>query len=146
MGMNYEFEHSIGCPVSRDFAWRFWSDVGNWAVVDPSVEWVRLDGPFVSGSRGTTKPRGFDATEWVLSEVQDGGSAVIEVTARGAVMRFSWVFEESSSGGTRITQRVSLEGERAGDYVEAMKGFEEGIPAGMRSLAQSMVRAANGAA
>jgi hypothetical protein len=146
MAMSYEFEHSIECPVGRDFAWRFWSDVGNWGVVDPSVEWVKLDGPFASGSRGTTKPRGCEPTEWVLSEVRHGRRAVIEVTAPGAVMRFSWAFDGLASGGSRITQRVSLEGERAGDYLEAMKGFEGGIPAGMGSLAQAMVGAADGAA
>ena len=144
--MNYEFMHSVECPVGRDFAWHFWADVGNWAAVDPSVEWVRVDGPFASGSRGTTKPRGFAPTEWALSDVHDGRSAVIEVEAAGAVMRFFWVFEDSVNGGTRITQRVSLEGEKAGDYLEGMKGFEEGIPAGMNSLARAMVRAAGGAA
>ena len=144
--MGYEFRHSTDAPVSRDFAWQFWTNVENWVVVDPSVEWVNLDGTFASGARGTTKPQGFAQTGWMLSGVQEGRRAVIEVAVPGAVMRFLWVFEESAGGGTRITQRVSLEGERAEDYLGGMKEFEEGIPAGMRSLAQAMVRAANGAA
>jgi hypothetical protein len=146
LDLNYEFEHAVECPVERDFAWRFWTDVGNWAAVDPSVEWVKLDGPFASGTRGTTKPRGFAATEWVLAEVEDGKGAVIEVSVPGALMRFAWVFEEKAPGVTRITQRVSLEGEEAGLYAGVMKEFEEGIPAGMSSLARAMVRAANDAA
>jgi Polyketide cyclase / dehydrase and lipid transport len=146
VGVGYKFEHAVECPVGRDFAWRFWSDVGNWAAVDSSVEWVKLDGPFARGTKGTTKPRGFAVTEWVLAEVQDGRSAVIEVAAPGAVLRFSWAFEEQAAGVTRITQRVSLEGERAGDYAGAMKEFEAGIPAGMSNLARAMARAANDAA
>lgn len=146
MAMGYEFAHSIECPVSRDFAWRFWSAVENWAAVDPAVEWVSLDGPFASGTRGVTKLHGLGPMEWRLSVVQDGRSATIEIMVDGAVVKFCWRFEEQASGGVRITQRVSLEGERAGEYLEGMRELEQGIPAGMHSLAVGMVRAAEGAA
>jgi hypothetical protein len=61
-------------------------------------------------------------------------------------VKFFWEFEESRGRGTLITQRVRLEGERAGDYLEGMEALRTGIPAGMRSMAQAMVRAANRAA
>jgi len=140
--MAFEFEHSVECPVARDFAWRFWADVSNWPTVDPSVEAARLDGPFAAGTKGTTKPRGLPPTQWTLVEVREGRSAVIEVSAPGAVLRFGWVFEDAAGGGTRMIQKVSLEGARAGEYAEGMKGLEAGIPAGMRGLAAAMSRAA----
>ena len=31
--MAYRFEYSIECPVAREFARRFWSDVNNWAAL-----------------------------------------------------------------------------------------------------------------
>jgi hypothetical protein len=140
--MSYEIEHIIECPVSRDFAWQFWSNIENWAAVDPAVESVKLNGPFAAGTKGTTKPRGSSPTEWELIEVQKDKSAVIELSVPGAVLRFLWVFESTTSGRTLITQRVMLEGERADDYVAEMRGLEKGIPEGMRSLVQGMVRAA----
>jgi hypothetical protein len=39
--MAWEFEHSVECQVSRDFAWRFWTNVANWTL-DTSVESVTL--------------------------------------------------------------------------------------------------------
>jgi len=59
-----EFEHSIECQVGRDFAWKFWTNVDNWAAVDPAVEWAKLEGPFIAGTKGRTKPRGADPNEW----------------------------------------------------------------------------------
>jgi hypothetical protein len=44
------FEHAVECQASTAFAWRFWTDMNNWAIVDPAVEWAKLDGPFVAGA------------------------------------------------------------------------------------------------
>lgn len=138
--MEYEFTHAVECPVPSDFAWRFWTNVENWPVVDSSAEAVTLDGPFAAGTRGSTKPRGLPPTEWELTEVEEGRRAVIAITLPGAVFSFEWLFEDAAGGGTRMTQRVTLEGERAAEYAGALPEFAAGIPAGMRSLAAAMER------
>jgi hypothetical protein len=51
-------------------------------------------------------------------------------------------FEDTAGGGTLITQRVTLGGERASDYAAGMKELEKGVPEGMRSLARGIIRAA----
>lgn len=140
--MAERFEHSVECPVDRDFAWRFWTNVENWAAVDSSVESVTLEGPFAEGSKGRTKPRGLPPAEWELIEVVEGRRAVIGVEVPGAVFTFRWVFERTPAGGTRITQRVSVAGERAAEYKGAVGEFARGVPAGMRSLADAMAKAA----
>jgi hypothetical protein len=139
--MSYEFEHSVKCPVSRDFAWQFWSNVENWAAVDPGVESVKLDGEFAAGTKGLTKPRGAPETEWQLLEVEDGQSVVVGVFVPGAVWKFVWLFEDSNDESTIITQRMVLEGERADDYAEAVAMFKKGIPDGMQSLVRGIVSA-----
>jgi hypothetical protein len=139
-----EFEHSIECQVERDFAWKFWTNVDNWAVVDPAVEWAKLEGPFIAGTMGRTKPRGADPNEWKLAEVEEGNRAVIEIAAPGATVKFHWGFVDIIGGGTRMTQKVTLEGERAAEYEEGMKGLENGIPSGMERLVEAMVKAARG--
>lgn len=140
-----EFTHSLECPAPREFAWAFWSEVGNWAAVDSAVESVGLDGPFEAGARGETKPRGHAAVAWRLAEVEEGRGATIEMELPGAVLRFAWTFEESGAGGTKITQRVTLEGERAGDYAGGMEGLGRGVPEGMRRLAEAIAAARGGA-
>jgi hypothetical protein len=54
---------------------------------------------------------------------------------------FAWEFEELSEGVTRMTQHVTLEGERAEDYAEGMRMLEEGIPVGMGKLAEAIAKA-----
>src|SRR5262245_47767900 len=139
----WEFEHSITCPVNKDFAWAFWTAVENWAAVDSSVESITLEGQFIAGTKGVTKPRNMDLVEWYLREVEGGRRAVIEVPAPGAALRCVWTFEAAANGGAHITQQASLIGENAGDYVEMFgRELEKGIPQVMRNLCEAMQKAA----
>ena len=140
----WEFEHSVICPVSRDFAWAFWTTVENWAAVDSSVESVTLDGQFIAGTKGVTKSPGMEPIAWHILEADGGHRAVIEVPAPGAALRCLWMFEDATSGGTRITERASLIGENAGEYVEMFgRELEKGIPQVMRNLSEVMQKAAS---
>jgi hypothetical protein len=139
----WNFEFTVECAASRDFAWRFWTDVRNWPVVDPSVESVSIDGPFRSGAQGTTKPRGADTVHWQLADVREGHAAVVTITVPGAALRFSWKFEDSG-GGRRITQLASFEGNMAQVYLPAIAPeLEKQMPAGMRKLAEAIEHAAS---
>lgn len=144
--MSYEFEHSVECPAAREFAWGFWSDLRNWTSVDPALESVTVDGPFAAGARGETRPRGQAPVSWRLAEVSEGRGATFEVAVPGAALRFAWTFEEAAAGGTRVTQRVTLGGDRAGEHLGGMKMLEQGIPVGMRRLAEAIANEAGRAA
>ena len=139
--MEWKFTHSVECPVSREFAWQFWTNVDNW-LFDVSVEVVTLDGPFVAGTTGTTKPRGGEPINWQIVESEDGQRAVIVINLPGAVVEFHWQFEDLPDAATRITQHVTMEGERAADYLEGAAQLEKGIPQGMRKLAEVITKAA----
>lgn len=143
--MEWEFTHSVECPVGREFAWQFWTTVDNW-LFDVSVEAVTLDGPFATGSRGVTKPRGGDPIHWQIVEVEAGHRAVIEIDLPGAVVQFRWRFEEIADAATRITQQATLAGERAADYLAGAAQLEQGIPEGMRKLVDEITGAAQRAA
>ena len=137
----WSFEHAVECAVTKDFAWKFWSDVSNW-ILDPDIESVTLDGPFANGSRGTTNSRSSGPIEWQLADVEPGRTATVEVTFPGAVGRFRWIFEAAGKS-TRITQNVSIDGPHAQDFVHVMAaGLENGIPLGMDKLCRKIVEAA----
>ena len=144
MKPDWTFEHSVIVHASREAAWKFWSNVANWAVVDPAVEWVRLDGPFEAGARGETKPVGSPPTAWSLAEVDPYRHARIEIEAPGATAVFVWMLADNADGATILTQRATLVGPCAGDYTEMLRGLEEGIPAGMEKLAAAIESAAPG--
>ena len=135
----WSFEHSLVCAVPKEFAWNFWTDVRNWSL-DADVESVDLDGDFRPGARGVTFSKTSGKVEWQIAEVQPG-RAVIEFAAPGAVAQFAWTFADEQ-GRTKITQRASLSGEQAAQYVESFgRGLEAGMPSGMRKLCESIEKA-----
>lgn len=131
-------EHSVDCAVEPNFAWAFWSNVRNWAAVDPAIEFVTIDGPFAAGTTGSTKQPGLDPIQWKIVEAQEGESAVIEISAPGAVAKFHWQFAPLENG-TRITQRVTMEGEQVDDYTKTIGvQLEKELPAGMQRIADAI--------
>jgi hypothetical protein len=137
----WSFEFSVECSVSPDFAWRYWTNVKNWAL-DLDVESVTLNGPFESGFRGVTISKSAGAIEWRIADVQPG-RAVIEFPAPGALATFIWTFVDSD-GGSKITQRADLSGPDAARYLDFAKALETGIPAGMHTLCEAMHDSAHG--
>lgn len=137
--MAWTFEHSVDCAVPIDFAWRYWTDVKNWAL-DADVESVEIDGPFAAGACGITNSKSSGYIKWQIAEARVG-QAVIEFPLDGATGRFVWTFEDAGER-TRITQRCSLEGEQADGYAEAIgPSLEAGIPEGMAKLCRAMEEA-----
>src|SRR5205085_10631628 len=68
--------------------------------------------------------------------------SIIEIHLPGAVVTFRWQFAELPNTATRITQRVTLAGERATDYLAGAAELEKGIPEGMRQLVEEIIKAA----
>ena len=138
MEETYTFEYGIECPVTREFAWQFWSTVSNWAL-DSDVESVELNGLFASGSCGVTVSRSSGRIEWKLRNVQPEKSAIVEISVPGAKAQFEMIFEDSGEA-TRITQRVRIEGKNALVLGQAL---QQGIPEGMKKLCTKMAEAAS---
>jgi len=136
----WSFEHSVECPVTADFAWRFWTDVDTWRL-DADIEAVERHGPFAAGTRGATISRSSGRVEWRIASVEPNTGAVIEIPLPDAVFQCRWTFEGLGSS-TRITQRLSLIGEGAAALVSAVAPFETHTPAGMQKLCAAMARAA----
>jgi hypothetical protein len=80
MNEGWTFEHTIECPVSREFAWSFWTNVRNWAL-DPDVVSVQIQGPFAAGANGVTQTKSSGRIEWRVAELQFG-KAVLEFPAQ----------------------------------------------------------------
>ena len=136
----WSFEHSVDVAVEPEVAWHFWTNVANWRF-DPSLEWVTLEPGFVAGAKGVTKPRGADPIVWSIPHTGKG-DATIEMLFPGALVTFQWTFRPAGTGRTRITQAVTLSGPQANDYTGlAESQLAEGIPQGMRKLAQEIERA-----
>jgi hypothetical protein len=135
----WEITHSVETKASPVFAWHFWTDIANWD--DPPAEF-ELDGPFVAGSRGATKLPGQKTLHWLIREVNPPSAATIEMSLDGAVLSFEWQFAGLADGGTRLTQRIVLKGEKGDLYRSQVKAaFTANLPDGMNRLATAMANA-----
>jgi hypothetical protein len=76
---------SVETSASPAFAWDFWTNVANWA--DPPAEF-QLDGPFATGSRGTTRLPGQKPLHWFIREVSPPNAATIEMRLGDASLLF----------------------------------------------------------
>jgi hypothetical protein len=111
----YQLEESVEAEVSPLFAWSWRTDIKNWD--DPPAQF-QLDGPFASGSWGTTLLPGQDPLRWHIRDVRPGSAFVIEMPLDRAVLSFEWFFDAVSNRRTRITQRIVLWGDNALAYCE----------------------------
>ena len=138
MSEEWSFEHTVECDVSREFAWRFWTNVDNWKL-DSDVVSVELDGPFAVGAKGATQTKSSGRLEWRIAQLEPGRRAVLEFPAPGAVARFAYTFADVKERRTRMTQRVSLSGGKAAMYIDTVgRALEVGIPEGMLKLCEAM--------
>lgn len=136
----WQFEYSIECRATPQFAWTYWTNVSNWN--DPPAE-IELDGPFAPGSRLTTRIPGREPLHSVIRSVTAELEATIEMQLPGAVLSFHWRFDELSSGEhTRLTQRLTLTGGNAHEFIEQVSIFEQTVPDGMARVAAAISAAA----
>jgi hypothetical protein len=132
----WEINHAVETSASPAFAWKYWTTVSNWD--DPPAQF-ELRGPFAAGSRGITRFPGQPPIEWFLREVHPPSTATIAMPLAQAVLCFEWRFDDLQDGGSRISQRITLEGENAELYRSQVESaFAANLPGGMTKIARAM--------
>jgi uncharacterized protein YndB with AHSA1/START domain len=93
-----------------DRVWRIWSDTSTWPSWNPDIQEVKLDRPLGSGATGTMRTRSGGTHSIAIRDVEPGSSFVLESDGVPATkLRFKCVVA-ASSGGTRMSQAVTLQG------------------------------------
>ena len=134
----WTFEYSIDCNTSRQFAYRYWTDIANWN--DPPARF-ELDGPFEVGSRLTTTLPG-QTYHSIISHVDPDRAATIEMQLSDGLLSFHWEFQDLTEIRTRITQRLILSTTNAALVAQATL-LEQTTPGGMNKLVAAIERAFN---
>ena len=87
-----------------------WADMATWPEWNSDTEWVRLDGPFVTGATGVLKPKGGPKTKFVVSRLVQGHEFTDVSTLLGARLTFRHLVEVTPIGTTRVNVTVTLGG------------------------------------
>jgi hypothetical protein len=132
----WEFQHSVKCKASRQFAWSYWTNIANWN--DPPASF-HLDGPFQAGSRLTTILPG-QTWHSIIRQVKADREATIEMQLPDAILSAHWTFETLSVDRTRITQRLVLSGSNAKSMIAQASILEKTVPEGMKALVAAIER------
>ena len=137
--IEWAVEHSVEVTVPLAFAWMYMTDVKNWD--DPPAQF-RLHGSFIGGSPGITEIPEQAPRHWRLREVKPQDSYSIEIALDGAVILCKWVFAEGAASQTRLTQRITLQGESVSSYSdEVQRAFGPGLAPGMNRIAVAICQA-----
>jgi hypothetical protein len=144
-GPLWETEESVETRAAPAVAFRYLTSIENMAA-DPGIERVETDGPYRDrlGMRGRTYRVGGGNTDWQVAAVGPDRRLVIDVALRDAVLRFEFHFEERLGGGSIVSQRVSLFGPNASEYLEGVAaGFGSTLRDGMRAVRDRIDAASN---
>ena len=102
-------KHTVTTTASPAAIWRIWEDVANWNTWDHGIEYSSIDGPFVTGTKGTLKPKGGPLVHTKLTHVVPMKGFVDESKLLLAKIIVSHELRESN-GKTEVTHRIDMTG------------------------------------
>jgi uncharacterized protein YndB with AHSA1/START domain len=105
----WKTEASRFVRASRESIWQLWTDVERWPRWDDDVEWAKLDGAFVAGTRGKLKPRGGPVTKFEVLSVDPYRSfcdrSYLPLTHLDFTHRL-----DPADGGVHVTHTITVSG------------------------------------
>jgi hypothetical protein len=84
--------------------------MATWPEWNLDTEWVRLDGPFETGSRGVLKPKGGPKVKFVIESLVPDRQFVDVSLLVGARLTFRHTVEQLQEGGCRVHVTVTMTG------------------------------------
>ncbi|WP_369230216.1 SRPBCC family protein [Streptomyces sp. R21] len=111
-----------------------WADIATWPEWNADTEWVRLDGPFATGSTGVLKPKGGPRTKFVIAELSDSEFTDVSLLL-GARLTFHHLIGATPDGGSEVRVAVTLAGPLARVWNLILgKGIKESLQRDLEAL------------
>jgi hypothetical protein len=121
-----------------------WADMATWPEWNADTEWVRLDGPFATGSTGVLKPKGGPRTKFVIAELSDSEFTDVSLLL-GARLTFHHLIGATPGGGSDVQVTVTLAGPLARVWNLILgKGIKESLQRDLEAL-KSVAETGSGA-
>ncbi|MDX6515916.1 MAG: hypothetical protein QOH73_1582 [Gaiellaceae bacterium] len=102
-----------------------WADMATWPEWNQDTEWVRLDGPFATGSTGVLKPKGGPKVKFTIASLVPERKFVDVSHLVGARLTFDHTVD-SQGDGCEVRVAVTLAGPLARLWARILgKGFRD---------------------
>jgi Polyketide cyclase / dehydrase and lipid transport len=105
-----DYGRSLETKAAPEAVWRLWSDTSTWPSWNPDVEEVRLDRPLSPGASGTMRTKSGGTHNVAITDVAPGRYFVLQSDGVPATKLLFKCEVIASSGGSRISQSVTLKG------------------------------------
>jgi len=137
----WHVEHTLETTASPEAVWRCLTEVQRWPEWEDGLEWVRLEGPFASGSSLVLKHRQGSRESFRLGLVEAG--RFVEGIRKGFLYELRVNHRlEASELGTRLTRRIQVSGLLSGLlHVLWGRRYRLALPEAARKLAREAGRA-----
>jgi len=112
-----------------------WADMDSWPAWDHAIRWVRRDGPFAEGTRGSLKPKAGPKVRFVIETLVPDREFTDRSTMLGASLTIRHLVEVLDDGRTGVAVVVSIDGPLARLWkLFVGRSIAESTPAGLRRL------------
>jgi len=129
--------------IKKDEIWRLWTDVNNWHLWDPDIEYGRIEEPFAVGSHFFFKPKNMSEVALKLVEVEPKRKYTDHCRFFGANLYGTHEMEEARSG-LKLTTTIRISGPLCLLWAKLVgQGIVETLPEQMESLI-NLARSKNG--
>ena len=113
-----------------------WGDMATWPEWNADLDWVQLDGPFVSGATGRLKPTGGPKVRFVVERLDPEREFVDVSRLVGARLTFAHLVERLPDEGCRVDVTVTIAGPLAWLWTKILgKGIAESVQPDLIRLA-----------
>lgn len=115
-------KHSVETKATPLQIWKVWEDAENWKSWDEDIELSQIDGPFQTGTTGSTKFIGTPLFKTLLTQVEP-----YKLVVQEAYLSFAKVVSYQSmkqvNGKTEITFQVEIRGPLSLFYACMLRRF-----------------------
>jgi len=108
--LKWQYSEVVNTTATSKQIWAIWKDAENWSRWDSELEWVKLHGPFVEGTKGTMKPRGGPVVVFELTNIEENRKFVDCAKLPLTTLEFIHRYETLADGGGKIIHSVEMRG------------------------------------
>ncbi len=136
---SWEINASETAMAAPEAVWNIYKDVPNWPSWDHELSWSRLDGKFAEGTKGTLKPKGWFASDFVISKIVPNEAHSDTTHMPFTTLVFSHKLEKINANQVKITHHVKVTGLLAPLLALTMCfQFKKSVPQALKNLVKKV--------